>query len=158
MVRDSTMVGLPAGESAQDGPAPRRQAPGSRCSAHGHIGAVFSKQPMVRARRSKPGTEVAKEEGSAVDFATLLEFPVRIVASDGGTTMHTTLSIIKADVGSIGGHVTPSKELLDTVSRHVAAGLDGLLTDYALGVTGDDIAILMTHGKGAANGEVHRLA
>ncbi len=72
--------------------------------------------------------------------------------------MHTTLSIIKADVGSIGGHVTPSKELIDTISRHVATGLDGLLTDYTIGVTGDDIAILMTHDKGTANGEIHRLA
>jgi fructose 1,6-bisphosphate aldolase/phosphatase len=72
--------------------------------------------------------------------------------------MRTTLSIIKADVGSIGGHVAPSEKLLDTVSRHIAAGLDGLLTDYFLGCTGDDIAILMTHDKGAGNPEVHKLA
>jgi len=69
-----------------------------------------------------------------------------------------TLSIIKADVGSIGGHVAPSKALLDTVSRHVAKGLDGLLTDYYLGATGDDMAILMTHDKGVGNDEIHRLA
>jgi fructose 1,6-bisphosphate aldolase/phosphatase len=72
--------------------------------------------------------------------------------------MNTTLSVIKADVGSIGGHVAPSKQLLDTVSRHVASGLDGLLSDYYLGATGDDIAILMVHDKGVGNEEVHRLA
>lgn len=72
--------------------------------------------------------------------------------------MGTTLSIIKADVGSIGGHVAPSKELLDTVSRHIHGEMDGLLTDYFLGCTGDDIAILMTHDKGIGNEEVHRLA
>lgn len=72
--------------------------------------------------------------------------------------MHTTLSIIKADVGSIGGHVAPSKQLLDTVSRHVATGLDGLLSDYYLGSTGDDIAILMVHDRGIGDAEVHRLA
>jgi fructose 1,6-bisphosphate aldolase/phosphatase len=72
--------------------------------------------------------------------------------------MRTTLSIIKADVGSIGGHVAPSEKLLDTVSRHVYAGMDGLLTDYFLGATGDDMAILMVHDKGVANEEVHRLA
>ena len=72
--------------------------------------------------------------------------------------MYTTLSIIKADVGSIAGHVTPGSKLLDTISRHIANGLDGLLTDYFLGTTGDDIAILMTHDKGAGNEEVHRLA
>jgi fructose 1,6-bisphosphate aldolase/phosphatase len=72
--------------------------------------------------------------------------------------MATTLSIIKADVGSIGGHVAPSEQLLDTVSRHVAKGLGGLLTDYYLGSTGDDIAVLMVHDKGAGHEEVHRLA
>jgi len=40
--------------------------------------------------------------------------------------MASTLSIIKADVGSIGGHVAPSKELMDTVSRTVAQGLDAI--------------------------------
>lgn len=69
-----------------------------------------------------------------------------------------TLSIIKADVGSIGGHVAPSKKLIDTISRHVANGLDDLLTDYYLGSTGDDIAILVVHDKGVGHDEVHRLA
>jgi fructose 1,6-bisphosphate aldolase/phosphatase len=72
--------------------------------------------------------------------------------------MHVTLSIIKADVGSIGGHVAPSRQLLDTVSRHVLEGMDGLLTDYYLASTGDDIAILMAHTRGAGDEEVHRLA
>jgi fructose 1,6-bisphosphate aldolase/phosphatase len=72
--------------------------------------------------------------------------------------MTTTLSVIKADVGSIGGHVAPSRKLMDTVSRHVANGLDGLLTDYFLGSTGDDIAILMVHDRGAGDEDVHRLA
>jgi fructose 1,6-bisphosphate aldolase/phosphatase len=72
--------------------------------------------------------------------------------------MTTTLSVIKADVGSIGGHVAPSRKLMDTVSRHVANGLDGLLSDYFLGSTGDDIAILMVHDRGAGDEDVHRLA
>jgi len=72
--------------------------------------------------------------------------------------MNTTLSLIKADVGSIGGHVTPGRKLLDTVSRYVAREMDSLLTDYFVGATGDDISILMVHNRGAANAEVHRLA
>ena len=72
--------------------------------------------------------------------------------------MRTTLSIIKADVGSIGGHVAPSEKLLDTVSRYIHAGMDGLLTDYYLGATGDDMAILMVHDKGVSSEEVHLLA
>lgn len=72
--------------------------------------------------------------------------------------MRTTLSVIKADVGSIGGHVTPSHSLLETISRHILVGLNEVLIDYYLGYTGDDIAILMTHEKGVGNEEVHRLA
>ncbi len=72
--------------------------------------------------------------------------------------MLTTLSILKADVGSIGGHVTPGKRLLDTISRHVAKGLDELLSDYFVGATGDDIAILMVHPRGVGDEEIHRLA
>ena len=72
--------------------------------------------------------------------------------------MNTTLSVIKADVGSIGGHVAPSRQLLDTISRHIAAGLDGLLSDYYLGHTGDDIAILLVHDRGAGDEDVHLLA
>jgi fructose 1,6-bisphosphate aldolase/phosphatase len=72
--------------------------------------------------------------------------------------METTLSIIKADVGSIGGHVTPGNKLLDAIREHVAAGMPGLLSDFFLGVTGDDIAILMVHDRGTGDEEVHRLA
>jgi fructose 1,6-bisphosphate aldolase/phosphatase len=72
--------------------------------------------------------------------------------------MQRTLSIIKADVGSIGGHVKPSKRLLETVRNHVADGMKGLLTDFFIGATGDDIAILMAHDRGTGDKEVHRLA
>lgn len=72
--------------------------------------------------------------------------------------MRTTLSIIKADVGSIGGHVTPSKKLLETIRRHVAAEKGGLFTDFFVGATGDDIAILMAHDKGVGHEGIHRLA
>jgi len=69
-----------------------------------------------------------------------------------------TLSIIKADVGSIGGHVAPSRKLLDTINRHIEKGRTGLLIDHYVGCTGDDIAILMSHTKGTGHKEVHRLA
>jgi fructose 1,6-bisphosphate aldolase/phosphatase len=72
--------------------------------------------------------------------------------------MKTTLSIIKADVGSIGGHVTPSERLLGTIDTYVGKGLDGLLIDYFIGHTGDDVAILMAHRRGVGDEEVHRLA
>lgn len=72
--------------------------------------------------------------------------------------MTTTLSIIKADVGSIGGHVTPGKQLLEALDHSMARGLDTLVSDYFLGVTGDDIAILMVHDRGISDPDIHRLA
>jgi fructose 1,6-bisphosphate aldolase/phosphatase len=72
--------------------------------------------------------------------------------------MKTTLSIIKADVGSIGGHAAPSRRLVETIRNHISEHRDGLLADHYIASTGDDIAILMTHGRGVGNPEVHRLA
>jgi fructose 1,6-bisphosphate aldolase/phosphatase len=72
--------------------------------------------------------------------------------------MKTTLSIIKADVGSIGGHVAPSEKLLAAVRGHVVEGNDGLLSDFTIAHTGDDIALLLVHGRGTGNAEIHRLA
>lgn len=72
--------------------------------------------------------------------------------------MKMTLSVIKADIGSIGGHICPSQRLLDTVRGHVAEHGKRLLLDSYISHTGDDIAILMTHTNGAGHEGVHRLA
>ncbi|MFB3917600.1 MAG: fructose-1,6-bisphosphate aldolase/phosphatase [Terriglobales bacterium] len=72
--------------------------------------------------------------------------------------MKTTLSVIKADIGSIGGHIQPSKRLLARVAEVVESAGKALLKDHYIGYTGDDIAILMTHTNGVGNEKVHRLA
>ena len=72
--------------------------------------------------------------------------------------MKTTLSVIKADIGSIGGHIAPSRRLLDTVRAHVAAQGKGLLLDHFVSHTGDDIAIVMTHRRGVGHAGIHQLA
>ena len=68
-----------------------------------------------------------------------------------------TLSIIKADVGSIGGHIKPSQKLLETVSNYIKEKGRGLIIDSYIGHTGDDIAILTTHKKGVLNPKIHKL-
>jgi fructose 1,6-bisphosphate aldolase/phosphatase len=70
--------------------------------------------------------------------------------------MKITVTAIKADVGSIGGHITPGKRLLETVTKFVAQS--GVPLDFKTFFTGDDIAILMTHRRGADDQAVHRLA
>lgn len=72
--------------------------------------------------------------------------------------MNLTLSVIKADIGSIGGHIQPSHQLFQTVQKHVAMHGKGLIVDSYLSYTGDDIAILMTHFHGTGHADVHRLA
>jgi fructose 1,6-bisphosphate aldolase/phosphatase len=69
----------------------------------------------------------------------------------------TTLSVIKADIGSIGGHIIPSRQLVDRVTEVVRAGA-GLIHDYYISHTGDDVAILMTHAHGVASTRIHKLA
>jgi len=72
--------------------------------------------------------------------------------------MKITLSVIKADIGSIGGHICPSAEVLDAVRKHVDEAGRDLLIDSYVSYTGDDIAILMSHTGGVNNEDVHRLA
>ena len=71
--------------------------------------------------------------------------------------MKLTLSVIKADIGSIGGHIQPSRKVLDTVSSHVRDQGGQLLIDTYISYTGDDIAILSTHARGPGDEAVHRL-
>src|SRR6266487_6088454 len=73
--------------------------------------------------------------------------------------MRLTLSVIKADVGSVGGHTKPSARMMATVRVAVAKAIeDGLLIDGFVCHTGDDIAIIMTHTQGEGSSEVHQFA
>lgn len=72
--------------------------------------------------------------------------------------MRTTVTAIKADIGSIGGHLAPSKALIDEVKRVIAEEGRELTIDHFIGHTGDDIAILLTHDRGTGDEAVHRLA
>jgi len=71
--------------------------------------------------------------------------------------MKITLSAIKADVGSIGGHLRPSERLLSSIAEYIEVEGQGSLLDYYLGFTGDDISILMVHTRGEGNEKIHRL-
>jgi len=72
--------------------------------------------------------------------------------------MRITVSAIKADIGGVGGHTCPSEKLLGTVRNFVSRNAKGLLIDYYLGYTGDDIHIIMTHTRGEDDGKIHKLA
>ncbi len=73
--------------------------------------------------------------------------------------MHVTLSAIKADVGSIGGHTKPSSEMLADAKHRVDEAIErGFLIDGMVTHTGDDIALIMTHTQGAGDKALHGFA
>jgi fructose 1,6-bisphosphate aldolase/phosphatase len=78
----------------------------------------------------------------------------------GGRRMKMVISVIKADVGSIGGHIKPSQKLKDAVANFIFEhGIrKGEVIDYYVSSTGDDVAILMTHRKEVLNETIHKLA
>jgi fructose 1,6-bisphosphate aldolase/phosphatase len=72
--------------------------------------------------------------------------------------MKTTLSVIKADIGSIGGHIAPSRKVLQRVEEVIGESGKQIITDHYISHTGDDVAILMTHTRGVGDSKVHKLA
>ncbi|HUD19095.1 MAG TPA: fructose 1,6-bisphosphatase [Patescibacteria group bacterium] len=73
--------------------------------------------------------------------------------------MKVTISVIKADTGSVGGHNKPSEPMVAKAKERVAEGLkSGLLTDGRVTYTGDDIALLMIHARGIDNPDIHKFA
>lgn len=72
-------------------------------------------------------------------------------------SMKITVSVIKADVGGIGGHTRPSDGLIEIVKKTVENSKN-LLIDYYIGYCGDDVHIVMTHTKGTDDKQIHELA
>jgi fructose 1,6-bisphosphate aldolase/phosphatase len=72
--------------------------------------------------------------------------------------MKTTLSIIKADIGSIGGHIKPSQNLLEAVENFLRIEGKGAVNDFYMGHTGDDVALLLSHTEGVEAEKIHKLA
>ena len=63
--------------------------------------------------------------------------------------MKTTISVIKADVGSIAGHAKTHGALLNKCDEILAkAKEEALLVDYHITSCGDDIDLIMTHRNG----------
>jgi fructose 1,6-bisphosphate aldolase/phosphatase len=71
--------------------------------------------------------------------------------------MKITLSVLKADVGSIGGHIKPSQALFQEITRFVKENGKNLIIDAYTSSTGDDCAILATHQRGVSDEKIHKL-
>ena len=70
-----------------------------------------------------------------------------------------TVSLIKADVGSIAGHSRPHPKMMEVAALTLDKGVkDGLLNDFYVTRCGDDMELLMTHRNGENHKGVHELA
>ncbi len=73
--------------------------------------------------------------------------------------MKTTVSVIKADIGSIAGHVTVPDELKEFASRKLSEYVEtGLIKSFYVTNAGDDLQLIFTHDKGVDNPEIHEMA
>jgi len=73
--------------------------------------------------------------------------------------VRTTVSIIKADVGSLAGHTIVPKPLLDIAEKSLSEAEETrLINSHYVFNAGDDLELLMTHSKGENNPEIHELA
>jgi len=70
-----------------------------------------------------------------------------------------TLSVIKADVGSVAGHSCPHPSMIAKVKEMLDSGVKSkTITDYHISRSGDDLECIMTHTNGENAREVHELA
>lgn len=73
--------------------------------------------------------------------------------------MKITLSVLKADVGSIGGHTKPIPEMIDVARSEVQTAIDNnMIIDGFVSHTGDDIALIMSHTGGINYTPLHQFA
>ncbi|MEM0350809.1 MAG: fructose-1,6-bisphosphate aldolase/phosphatase [Archaeoglobaceae archaeon] len=73
--------------------------------------------------------------------------------------MRITVSLIKADVGSVAGHVIVADEIKAIAEEMLKKAVEnGIIIDFRVFNAGDDLELLMTHRKGVDNEEIHGLA
>jgi len=73
--------------------------------------------------------------------------------------MRITLSVIKADIGSLAGHHMVHPEQIKVAQEKLAeAKQKDLIRDFYVTAVGDDLQLIMTHTKGVNSSEIHGLA
>jgi fructose 1,6-bisphosphate aldolase/phosphatase len=71
----------------------------------------------------------------------------------------TTISVIKADIGSCPGHVVVHPHIEELACEALQDAKDkGTILDFRVTHCGDDLELIMSHKKGANSEEVHELA
>ncbi|WP_456328374.1 fructose-1,6-bisphosphate aldolase/phosphatase [Archaeoglobus sp.] len=70
-----------------------------------------------------------------------------------------TVSVIKADIGSVAGHSTVPDEIKSLAEKKLSEAKEkGTIIDFRVFNAGDDLELVMTHRKGVDSEEIHGLA
>lgn len=73
--------------------------------------------------------------------------------------MKTTISVIKADIGSLAGHHVVHPDTIAAANKVLAeAKRNNIITDYYITFVGDDLQLIMTHTRGELDTKVHEVA
>lgn len=80
--------------------------------------------------------------------------------------MKVTVSVIKSDCGSVGGHIKPSDAMVSACALNVIRAIkhtfpfnkDAFLLDGLVTYTGDDICLILVHQEGKLSTTVHNFA
>lgn len=100
---------------------------------------------------------VLLSEGSSRLLYILTE--LRRVKGGPAVSQKTTISVIKADVGSYVGHRSVHPSLMKLADDRLAeAKSNGLVIDYRVARCGDDLDLVITHKRGSGSSEIHELA
>jgi len=71
----------------------------------------------------------------------------------------TTISVIKADIGSLAGHHVVHPDTIAAATKVLAeAKIKGLIVDFYVTNAGDDLELIMSHRKGVDSPEIHEVA
>ena len=72
--------------------------------------------------------------------------------------MKVTLSVIKADIGSLAGHHVVHPEQITYAQKKLSqAQKDGIIIDSYVTSCGDDLQLIITHNKGIEDKKIHEL-
>ena len=73
--------------------------------------------------------------------------------------MKTTVSVIKADVGSLVGHHIVPEPMIEIATNNLKkAQKDGLINSFYVFNAGDDLELLLVHQRGEGSKRVHALS
>ncbi|MBI4739140.1 fructose 1,6-bisphosphatase, partial [Candidatus Woesearchaeota archaeon] len=116
-------------------------------------GPVVVTTPKVTVTKYRRANDLGKKDAFAIYGSSKVHPEIL-----KGSGQKVTITIAKADVGSIGGHGTAPGIMREAVAEVWAkAAEQGLILDFFITAVGDDISVTVTHAKGKDNKQIHEL-